>query len=490
LYPVLPGTHQMFMNTQADRDNPWQPPRPRAAVVVGLGEEGKLEPADLVHTVRQATIAWAQHIAETMDAPALFSIAATLIGSGGAGISVGQSAQLAAQGVREADDRVREANENESNPRAHQWPRVGHLYFIELYLDRATEAWRALQVQDTATPGRYAVESIVHSGTGALRRPLDASYRGADYDFITAVQQPSLYGDATIAYTLDTKRARTEVRAQKTQGSLLRELVRSASNDQNNDRRIGRTLFQLLVPVEMEPFLGGTTEMVIELDSGTAGIPWELLDTDTGAGGDPTPWAIRAKLLRKLRTAEFRRQVIDADTDASVLVIGEPACDSNRYARLPGARDEANAVAASLKAAGGLNAQQMKELISPDDSAQLGPDALTVINALMERDWRIVHIAGHGEPPEMLGSVPTKPGDPPQQMINPRGVVLSGESFLGPREIQSMRVVPELVFVNCCHLAARQADEVLGSAYDRPRFAATVAEELINIGVRCVIAAG
>ena len=105
-------------------------------------------------------------------------------------------------------------------------------------------------------------------------------------------------------------------------------------------------------------------------------------------------------------------------------------------------RDEAKAVATRLKEAGGLNAQQMKELISPDDSAQFGADALTVINALMERDWRIVHIAGHGEPPEMLGPVPTKPGDPPQQLINPRGVVLSGESFLGPREIHNMRVVP------------------------------------------------
>ena len=499
LYPVPPGTHQVFVNTHADPNNPWQPPRPRAVIVVGLGEEGKLGPTDLVHSVRQATIAWAQQTAETSaDAPALISIAATLIGSGGAGINVGQSAQLVAQGVREADDRLRESNESEARereaggnpPPARRWPRIGHLYFIELYLDRATEAWRALQVQNTATPGRYSVDSIVRSGAGALRRPLDASYRGADYDFITAVTQAGMHDDAMIAYALDTKRARTEVRAQKAQGPLLRELVRSASNDQNSDRRIGRTLFQLLVPVEMEPFLGGTTDMVIELDSGTAGIPWELLDTDTGAGGDRRPWAIRAKLLRKLRTADFRHQVVDADTDASVLIVGEPACDSQKYPRLAGARDEAKAVAARLKEAGGLNAQQMKELISPDDSAQFGADALTVINALMERDWRIVHIAGHGEPPEMLGPVPTKPGDPPQQLINPRGVVLSGESFLGPREIHNMRVVPELVFVNCCHLAARQADEVLGVAYDRPRFAATVAEELINIGVRCVVAAG
>ena len=133
-----------------------------------------------------------------------------------------------------------------------------------------------------------------------MRRPSNATYAVLIRLHPAVTRRPD--DDAMIAYTLDTKRARTEVRAQATQGPLLRELVASASNDQNTDRRIGRTLFQLLVPVEMEPFLGGTTEMVIELDSGTAGIPWELLDTDTGAGSrDRPPWAIRAKLLRKLR---------------------------------------------------------------------------------------------------------------------------------------------------------------------------------------------
>ena len=59
-----------------------------------------------------------------------------------------------------------------------------------------------------------------------------------------------------------------------------------------------------------------------------------------------------------------------------------------------------------------------------------------------------------------------------------------------------MRVVPELVFVNCCHLAARNPAQVLvqdattAAMPDRARFAAGVAEELIKIGVRCVVAAG
>ena len=44
-----------------------------------------------------------------------------------------------------------------------------------------------------------------------------------------------------------------------------------------------------------------------------------------------------------------------------------------------------------------------------------------------------------------------------------RGVVLSDNTFLGPREVQAMRVVPELVFLNCCHLAA-DPDKLLKGA--------------------------
>jgi tetratricopeptide (TPR) repeat protein len=74
--------------------------------------------------------------------------------------------------------------------------------------------------------------------------------------------------------------------------------------------------------------------------------------------------------------------------------------------------------------------------------------------------------------------------------------VLSHDIFLGPDEIQSLRVVPELVFLNCCHLARRASDLVLGTAtqpqpeFDRAGFAASIADALINVGVRCVIAAG
>ena len=80
--------------------------------------------------------------------PATFELAATLLGSGGTGITAGQAAQRIAQGVHEANELLA-AGANNGKP----WPRVGHLRLIELYLDRASEAWRSLQMQAAATPG-------------------------------------------------------------------------------------------------------------------------------------------------------------------------------------------------------------------------------------------------------------------------------------------------------------------------------------------------
>ena len=458
LYPDAPGSHQIFGNLREDPDNVFDMARPLAAVVAGLGEEGKLSAKDLVYTVRQAVLAYAQRVADQDADATQFEMAATLIGSGGTGITPASAAQLIAQGALEANLKLQDS----------RWPQLGHLMLVELYLERAGDAWRALQLQEVTAPNRLKVVGKVQFGPGALRRSLDSSYRGAAYDFISALTVDMDAKQRCIAYTLDTKRARTEVRAQHPQGTLLRELVEKASNEANHDPRIGRTLFNLLVPVEMEPFLGGTTEMLIELDSGTAVIPWELLDTNPDAqSADQRPWAIRCKLLRKLRTEEFRAQVSDASADDSVLVIGEPKCDHTIYPRLPGARAEAETVAMRLcDPASGIAADRVRSLISGEDDAQ------TVINALFERPYRAVHIAGHG-------------------FAGPDGgVVLSGkDTYLGANEVRSMRVVPELVFLNCCHLAGRDAATVL-APYDRAAFAANIAEELIRVGVRCVIAAG
>lgn len=497
-YPDMPGATQVFVNRQVNADNPFQLPTPHAVIVVGLGPEGKLKGKDLTASVRQGVIAWAQRVLERSGGtPSQFELATTLIGSGGTGVSPGQSAQWIAQGVYEANLRLSER----ALPDGHAWPRCSRLQIVELYLDRASEAWRALRLQAEVMQGRFRVDDCIESATGALRRPTDASYRGVDYDMISAVSGFDAQGHTQIEFTLDTRRARAEVHHRKTQGTLLRELVRSASNDRNQDTRVRRTLFNLVVPVELEPFLGGADETLLELDDKTAAIPWELLDNPTlrQAGSEERPWAIRCKLLRKLRTVDFRARPLDAELNDDVLVIGDPDTrndDPNcrwKYERLAGARKEARAVACCLTERGRLDTSRVRQLVSTDESSDM-VGASEVINELMARCWRIVHIAGHGEAPEReedMSAADRERRRPPAR----RGVVLSGGAFLGPDEIEGMRVVPELVFVNCCHLGAMASDrlaDVGASAKvpDKAAFAAGVAEALIRIGVRCVVAAG
>ncbi len=462
LYPTGIGSHQVFVNSRSDPEQPLAMPRPNSVVVVGLGPEGELRMSGLSRSVRQAVIAFAQRESERgAGGPTGFELSATLVGSGGTGVSPGGAAQAIAAGVHDANDQLQRVG----------WPQVTRLELVELYLDRATEAHKALSALSDAHPSQYQVAPAIDSGTAPLRRPLDASYRGDGNDFISAVQRFDRNREAVIEFTLDTQRARSEVRGQSAQTALVDELVRVGANSDSTDTRIRRSLFRLLVPLEIEPFLAGSNAMLLQLDSSTARFPWELLDPGNADDpGERYPWAVRTKLLRKLRTEVFREQPAGSGSAGGMLVIGEPQCPPDRFGPLPAARSEAEAVARALGV-----------------SALLGPDALSTIKALLSEPWRIVHIAGHGDLFEGEGG--SRMG----------GVVLSSGMLLGSREIQAMRTVPDLVFVNCCFIggiapeAPKNDPSTPASAapgYSRASFAASVAEELIRIGVRCVVAAG
>lgn len=474
VYPDRPSSYQIFRNTHVPGGDALRVPRPSAVVVVGLGEEGSLTAADLVMTVRRGVVAWAERVAEDPGAAATFDLAATLLGSGGKGMDVAQVAALLAEAVSEADRQLEKAD----------LPRVGALKIIELYLDRATDAWHALTALAAVVPERYVVAPVIERGAAALRRESGTYYRGVDYDFVSIVTRPSDEG-SEIAYTVDSRRARTDVARLVPQLPLLEQLL-DASNTDPAPPQLGGTLFNLLVPIELEPFLGNSSDVVLELDKGTAAIPWELLDTASGTRGQASePWSIRSKIVRKLRVDVAGPLRSTATAEDFVLVIGEPHCDPDRYVRLPGARREAAAVAATFEAAAG---PKVVKVIAHDDDEVPGPDSVAVLSALFERQYRIIHIAGHGEP-AITG---TSDG----------GVVLSSqgkkkaETFLGPKEFNNIRTVPELVFVNCCHIGAQERLQLLAAdspkrhPYNRPTFAATLAQRLIEIGVKCVIVAG
>jgi pimeloyl-ACP methyl ester carboxylesterase len=477
-YPSAVGSSQVFANVRRNPDNPLALPRPEAVIVIGLGAEGELRTSQLIDSVRLGVIAYAQRVVEReAETPSTFELASTLIGSGGITMSAGSAAQAIALGVKQANLQLR----------AEEWPVVSRLQLIELYLDRAGEAVNALRTMGDVDLQGIVVEPFIENGVGGLPRPPEFSYRGADYDFIAVTQRlvardkttvtmadpPDEESDGSeeqdveiapareLEFTLSTQRARDEVRGVSAQSLLVDALVKSGASDVNQDPRIGRTLFKLLVPIEIEPFLAGSASLQLQLDADTAAYPWEMLDVnraDSDGSDAHVPWGIQTRLLRKLRTPDFREHPRSSML-GGVLVIGEPLCPPKLYPPLPGAKDEAQQVAKVLGA-----------------EALVNGDAIAVTNAVFDRSYSILHIAGHGDIVDGNG-----------------GVVLSSGVTFGAREVKAMRIVPDLAFVNCCHLgkftgAAEKSKPRLRVGL--PRFAANVAEELIKIGVRCVIAAG
>ena len=251
-----------------------------------------------------------------------------------------------------------------------------------------------------------------------------------------------------------TDRARAEVRHQFLQRKLIDGFVRESITTTQYNADFAATLFELLFPNAFKAQTGESADLVLVVDAESAQYPWELL-AQRSAG---EPLAVRCGILRQLKTADYRD--MQAPRADFALVIGDPP---SQYPPLVAAEKEAEDVATELEKAGYKVVKRVKADAAP----------LKAVTELFARDYRIVHLAGHGAYDE----------DDPKKS----GMVLGKNRFLTAAEIGQLPVVPDLVFINCCHL---------GKVMKPKRFprvnkmAASMAEELIKMGVRAVVAAG
>ena len=99
-----------------------------------------------------------------------------------------------------------------------------------------------------------------------------------------------------------------------------------------------------------------------------------------------------------------------------------------------------------------------------------------ILTGLHGGAWRVMHLAGHGE-----HEAAEVPGGRPRS-----GMVIGPDRLLTPGDVAQMRHVPELVFINCCHLGKTTRDHRRG--YNR--LAANLGQQFIEMGVRAVVCAG
>ena len=254
-------------------------------------------------------------------------------------------------------------------------------------------------------------------------------------------------------------RARAEAILQQRQPELIERLVSASIKTTDYRKHDARALFELMIPNDLKDSLAQIANVILVVDAESSEYPWELMND----GGD-RPLCTRMGMVRQLQTGTYRTRIA-ATTVRTAFVLGNPLV-SPPFSSLPGAEQEAVAVYERLKDRFAV------ELLTGQ------PTALAVLGRLFAQPYRVVHIAGHGyyEPPQAAGE------------RSRSGVVLDNGVFLTAVEIGQMLQVPELVFLNCCSLGQIGPEHARDVEFNR--LAASVSRELIEMGVRAVVAAG
>ena len=481
LYPGRIGANAVLLQSHC---------KPPGAVVVGLGQPADLSIGTLRETLRQGILAY---VVETLDlgcANASASNPATelglsclLVGAGEGGIDRISCVQALLQAVAQANAMLG------GRPK----PKLRTLEIIELFEDRAYETARAARKAIEADPDLKSVFSpqpkFDPRGGGRRHAPI-----APDPNWWQPIQitMPSVGGteDRSLSFTVGGGFARAEARTIPANLDIVAPLLRRTAQNVDLDSAPispGRILFELLWPESLKHRGAEEQNRRLILDEQSAAFPWELLDDrrpwmsaeDTNAP-KPAPPAVRAGMVRQLLQTRFSEKVVAARGKPKALVIGDPGAEPVKgFGALPGAEAEATAVAELLATT--RQSHDVTLLVK----AAATPNQ--IFKQLLGQAWEIVHISAHGVVDyDMTGA----------EGINRRvtGVVLGGGVVMGPSELSKLPVSPAIFFVNCCNLGkidATAEDKARQESLEgRPELAASVAVQLIQLGVRCVIVAG
>lgn len=480
------------------------------AIIVGLGDfNGQLGARQISETVRTAVLRLLLLLRDTSalgsETPIrLYSL--LLGGNSTTHISVDESVAAVTCGVLEANNQFAQVVAKSEFP---GMP-VATLTFIDIYRDVAitaahavAELPRTLASQLRALNAELDVARSLEIGKGVRERlaagtgqgywsrliitDADAPDSNAPAEGDAAAGRPPLpperlpglaaqppdgaagetrYLPERLKYVFLSQRARAETLVQQRQPGLIEAIIRKQRLTNTPNPQLGQTLFQLMVPVAYKSAARESPRLLLILDSYTASLPWELLQADD------EPLAIRSPMVRQLITARFRGMVPTANSNSACIIAAPSTYGYHRrfggqteaLAELPGAIREGEAIRDKLR-----EARWSTIVCGPD-----GREAIDVLADLYHAPYRLLAICGHGifEAQGVDGR-------------SYSGVVLSDGLLITAVEIGLMEVVPEVVFLSCCHLGS------MSHAAAQPnRLAYSLARELIDIGVRCVVAAG
>ncbi|HCI13645.1 MAG TPA: hypothetical protein DFK12_06710 [Gallionellaceae bacterium] len=459
LYPGAINTAQYFTNDGH---------KPKGAIIVGLGDVGELTPGSLEKAVSRGIRTYAT---SHMNEPGKYGtpptgVSVLLVGTSKAGLSVTTAIAAILRGIDKALQNI------EKHGLADRMM-LEEVELIELYEDIAIHAAHALEdaSKDADLTRRFEFDAKVQ-----INRKRGAMRRASTQDVSDWWERLGINEDAQgqFKFQLLTDRARAETYLQPSQRKLVDQFMADALANNTTGNSAASTLFQMLTPNNLKQYAPEQRNLLLVLNDTAARYPWELMtarskdDKDTGI---TLPMSVRAGMLRQLQVNTFREKVTHSP-GKSVLVIGNPKIANRRFSNLPGAANEAKEVVAALKAHNYIPVQLIET------------EAKEILSALYADDYRILHLSGHG-----VHDYEVRESDDPCLNKNAQrvsGMVIGDDLFITPAEIRQMTVVPELAFINCCHLGKIDDRKI----QNLPGLAANLGAELIAMGVRAVVAAG
>ncbi|WP_417069914.1 CHAT domain-containing protein [Niveibacterium terrae] len=469
LYPERLGSHALFFQEKAGAT-------PAGAVVIGLGQVGELSPALLSKSIRDAMLNYAQRVAQWPDerfGPAnqvrSAALSCLLVGAGSSagGVSVRDSIEAILEAAVAANKKLEDAELDGKVI-------IDRIEFVELYEDIAIAAAEALD--KVLKDSQLALRLVWPSGTIAAGQGSLSRVRGDDapgwWQRLEIIEDEAT---ETLRFIATTDRARAEETLATGQLRLADGFIRQASQSASANTEVTKTLYEMLLPNRLKELAQKDEPRVLLVDAVSARYPWELIEDRWSEGSLPP--AIAAGLVRQLKTPNFRPHPAHA-TEPNAFVVGNPDLSGwDLFGDLPGARHEAQKVSSLLSAKG------FATLECIDGKAD------AILAGLHNKAWRILHLAGHGEHEfELKAEDSDKPVS--NKVVSKRvsGMVIGKNTFLTPGDVEQMRWVPELVFLNCCHLGKTLSKTAREGQLNT--LAANLAVQFINMGVKAVVAAG
>lgn len=430
------------------------------AIIVGLGEPGTLNSFGLSHTITQAVTKYLLDIngSDKIKAPLYYQlplgISSLIIGCGYGGLSIENSINAILEGILTANQKVKSLYEENAKL-------IEQVQFVELYEDRLLACYYTLHNLCNLENGllNITLQTIGIEKLKGGRKRVNLLQSEDWWNRIEVRKTADSKGKAKgMKFVLSSSRARQDERDEHTATSMVEKLAKVISTDFKWDKAKARALYELLVPNDFKDEVKKYGNIVWVLDNYTAGFPWELLhDKTTGA----KPLCIDAGMIRQLIRQNGRTK-IEMVSSKTALVVGDPNL-KGYITQLSGALEEAKTVATLLDENGYKVIPLLRS--SPEE----------IIPAMFSADYKIIHLAGHGEFNE----------DPDKDS----GMVIGDGIYLTTGEIAKLSGTSELVFVNCCFLG--QTDGHAEALFQqRYKLAANIGTQLIDNGVKAVIVAG